>query len=122
MAYSKSSQRFFEVLAPFSAYIKTLRVYGALGPKSPQFYPLPRLDLGSLQKLSFTDAERRHGILVDELLDALYESGDGSVSFQFHLDADDLRTVLRHPALRRSLEVVITRDGLSKKIHDLDVN
>jgi hypothetical protein len=122
MTHSKLSQHFFEVLAPFSAHIKTLKIYGVDGEKSSQSYPLPGLDLGGLQKLSFTDAERQHGILVDQILDVLHESGDGLVSFEFLLDADDLCTVLRHPALRRSLEVVITRFGLSTNIHNHAVN
>ena len=101
----------FEVLAPFSAYIKALELTGMFVSEIPQF---PRLDFRALQYLYFDDYKGRRQDFIVRLLDTVQISDPPPMTFNLRLSPTVFSTLMHYPAFRNAHRLTI---NFSKGFH-----
>jgi hypothetical protein len=106
----------FRVLAPFSAYIKALKIVGGLVSKTPQFDKSLQLNFRTLQHLYFDDDEGRCKDFMVQLLNAVQISGTSPVSYHIFLRQDGFSTLLRHSTVRNAVELNICSRKVSMRM------
>jgi hypothetical protein len=99
------NEAIFEVLAPFSAYVRLLEIEGCdnLGPF--KFHLLPQLDFGALQYLSLSDKEANHHDFMIHILNTMQKSGITTDTLCLSLHPRTFQPVLRHSVISKAIHL-----------------
>jgi hypothetical protein len=102
-----------EVLAPFSAYIKTLEIEELYNLSHCQLHPFPQLDFRALQYLSLSDEDRNYRDFMIHILNMLQKSVITPVCFRFTLHAGAFQPILSHSVISNALELEVNAGKIS---------
>jgi hypothetical protein len=95
----------FEVLAPFSAYIKALKIVVSYTWPTPQLPQLPQLDFQMLQRLYCDDIEGTCEDFMIHLLNTVQISGIPPPSYHLCVAPYVFPSLLRHSAVRNAVKL-----------------
>jgi hypothetical protein len=103
----------FDVLAPFSAYIKTLEIVEWYRSGPSRFHPLPQLNFRALQHLSFSDTRASCHDFMVHILNTVQTSAINPISFRLSLHPETFQPILRHSAISKAIKLDIESGKIS---------